>query len=322
MRSLHGKVVLVTGAARGIGEHTARQAAARGARVALVGLEPERLRALAAELEAGAPGRLVGPAVSWAEADVTSSAQLEAAAEQVAADLGGIDAVVANAGVAGRGTVATADVEAMAKTIEVNLVGVVRTVHATLPHVRARRGHYLLVASASSYLAMPGMIDYAASKAGVEHFGNGLRMEVAHLGVTVGSAHPIWIDTDMVRDARSDLPAFEQALRDMPGPLGRTVPVEACAAQLVDAIERRRTRVHVPRSMAVLSALRTVANSRLAQRLTTRGVDVPAMEAQVRALGRSHGRTSVLAAVDADAAAAGSTDPGATGPAGPTPRAS
>jgi NAD(P)-dependent dehydrogenase (short-subunit alcohol dehydrogenase family) len=299
MRTLHGKVVLITGAARGIGEHTARLAAARGARVALVGLEPERLERLAEELEAAQGGRGGGPVAMWARADVTRSEELEAAAAGAVAQLGGIDVVVANAGIAGRGTVATADIEAMAKVIEVNLVGVVRTVHATLPHVRARRGHYLLVSSASSFLVMPGMIDYAASKAAVEHFGTGLRVELAHTGVTVGTAHPIWIDTDMVRDARADLPVFEDALREMPGPLGRTVSVEACARAFVDGIERRRRKVHVPRSMAAFSALRALFASRFGDRLVTRSVDVDAMEEQVRVLGRSYGRHAAVAPVDA-----------------------
>jgi NAD(P)-dependent dehydrogenase (short-subunit alcohol dehydrogenase family) len=299
MRTLHGKVVLVTGAARGIGEHTARLAAERGARVALVGLEPERLASLAAELEAAHGGRTASPVAIWSPADVTSTPELEAAAASAVEQLGGIDVVVANAGIAGRGTVATANIEAMAKVVEVNLIGVMRTVHATLPHMIARRGHYLLISSASSFLVMPGMIDYAASKAAVEHFGTGLRLELAHTGATVGTAHPIWIDTDMVRDARADLPVFDTSLRQMPGPLGRTISVGDCARALVGGIERRKRKVHIPRSMVVFSALRTVLNGPLGDRLVRGSVDVRAMEEQVRALGRSYGRTAAVAPVDA-----------------------
>jgi short-subunit dehydrogenase len=289
VQTLHGKVVLITGAARGIGAETARLAAARGARVALVGLEPERLEPLAGELAAGTRGPHL-----WARADVTDSASLEAAAQRCVQELGGIDVVVANAGIAGRGTVATASIEAMAAVVDVNLTGVIRTVHATLPAITERRGHLLLMSSASSFLAMPGLSDYAGAKAGVEQFGNALRLEVAHRGVTVGTAHPIWIDTDMVRDAQDDMPAFAEALQTLPGPLGRTISVEACAAALVDGIERRRKRVYVPRSLAVLQALRTLVNSSLGQRvyLAGRNVDVAALEAQTSALGRSFGRNS------------------------------
>jgi short-subunit dehydrogenase len=292
-QTLHGRTILITGAARGIGAQTARLAAKRGARLALVGLEPERLEDLAGEL---------GPRHCWAACDVTDSAELQRAVEEVLTCTGGIDVVVANAGIAGRGTVATASVEAMAKTIDVNLTGVIRTVHATLPAVRERRGHYLLVASVAAFAALPGMAAYAASKAGVEHFGGALRMEVAHTGVTVGTAHPSWIDTDMVRDARDDLPAFRRALLRAPGPLGATTSVEACAEAFLDGIERRRRRVYVPRTIAVVQALRTLINSGPGQRAALRRIDVPQMEAEVRALGRDYGRTSAAQAVTDDPA--------------------
>src|SRR5690349_9391031 len=94
---LSGKAVLVTGAARGIGEHTARALASRGARVALVGLEAERLEALAGEL---------GPEHRWFEADVTDQDAIDAAVAGAVDAFGGLDVVLANAGVANNNTVA------------------------------------------------------------------------------------------------------------------------------------------------------------------------------------------------------------------------
>jgi NAD(P)-dependent dehydrogenase (short-subunit alcohol dehydrogenase family) len=282
---LDGKVVLVTGAARGIGEATARLAAAAGARLALVGLEPERLAALAAEL---------GPGHAHAGCDVTDQSTVDAAVASTVDALGRIDIVLANAGIASHGTVAVTPVEALARTIEVNLVGVVRTVHATLPHVVAARGYYLLVSSAAAFTALPGMAAYCASKAGVEQFGNALRLEVAHLGVAVGTAHPIWIDTDMVRDARDDLPSFRRTLARLPWPVGTVVPVGRCAQSLVDGMVRRRRRVYVPRSMGAVQALRTLVLGPVGEAVLRRGAreSVPAMEAEVRALGRAFGRHS------------------------------
>ncbi|GAA2361823.1 SDR family oxidoreductase [Dactylosporangium salmoneum] len=279
-RSLSGQVVLVTGAARGIGEHTARLAAARGAKLALVGLEPDRLRALAEELDA-----------AWFAADVTDQASMAAAVEGVLAKYGRIDAVVANAGVASRGTMATGDVEALVRTVEVNLVGVMRTAAACLPHLIASRGYLLIVASAASFAALPGMAPYCASKAGVEHFGNAVRLEVAHHGVAVGTAHPSWIDTDLVRDAKDDLPAFKDTLRRLPPPMGSTTSVERCAAAFVDALERRRRKVFVPRSVFLMYWFRTLLNSRLAERVVEAQArrSVPLMEEQVRTLGRGFG---------------------------------
>jgi NAD(P)-dependent dehydrogenase (short-subunit alcohol dehydrogenase family) len=284
--SLDGKVVLITGAARGIGEHTARLAAARGARLALIGLEPRLLAAVAGDL----PGRHF-----WAEADVTDQASLDAAVAGAREALGGIDAVVANAGVANIGTVASGPVDALVRTIEVNLLGVVRTVAATLPAVTERRGYYLLISSAAAFTALPGMAAYCASKAGVEHFGTALRLELAHKGVKVGTAHPSWIDTDLVRDIRSDLPTFHETLGKLPWPMGSTTTVEACAKAMVDAIERRRRRIYVPRPVGLVQALRTVVTGPLADRAIGRAArtSVPRLEEQARGLGRAFGAHSM-----------------------------
>jgi NAD(P)-dependent dehydrogenase (short-subunit alcohol dehydrogenase family) len=252
VKSLAGKVVFLTGAARGIGEHTARLALAQGAKVALTGLEPERLEELAREL---------GPCAIWFECDVTDSDSLERAVSGTVHAFGGIDVVVANAGVGTYMTVSLSTADSLAKTIEINLLGVMRTVSATLPHVVERRGYLLLVASASAFAAMPGMSAYGASKAGVEQFGNVLRQEVASKDVGVGVAYPCWIDTDMVRDLRAQMPTFDRIHATLPGPLGSYTSVDACAKAFVTAMTRRSRRVYVPRSLAMMSALRTVVLS-------------------------------------------------------------
>jgi NAD(P)-dependent dehydrogenase (short-subunit alcohol dehydrogenase family) len=282
---LRGRVVLVTGAARGIGEAVAREVVVRGGRVALVGLEPERLQALSHEL---------GPEHFWAEADVTDQSSLDKAVTGAVEQLGGIDAVVANAGIANTGTVATNPPDALARTIEVNLIGVIRTVSATLPHVVARRGHYLLVASAASFASSPGLAAYCASQACVEHFGDAFRLEVAHQGVTVGTAHPIWIDTDLVRDAKEDLPIFRKSIEATPGPLGRQIDVQTCARLFVDGIERRRPKVFVPPSLALVFHARALLTSGWARRYLAREAarSVPQLEEQVRRLGRAFGTHS------------------------------
>ncbi|MFL5537750.1 MAG: SDR family oxidoreductase [Longimicrobiaceae bacterium] len=286
--SISGKVVLITGPARGIGEETARQLAARGARLSLVGMEPERLAALAGELGAGH---------AWFECDVTDQAALDRAAAGTADALGGIDVVVANAGIASNGSVAVTPVEVLARVIEVNLTGVVRTVKTTLPHVTGRKGYYLLVSSAAALAALPGLSAYAASKSGVEFFGNALRLEVAHKGVAVGTAHPAWIDTDMVRDTRRDLESFNALLRTLPGPFGSYTSVQACAAAFVDGIERRARKVFVPKSLGPLSAVRQLFMSRLSDRFSARTARriIPRLEREVEALGRSFGEHCVEA---------------------------
>ncbi|MCA1614994.1 MAG: SDR family oxidoreductase [Acidobacteria bacterium] len=282
---LEGKVVFITGPARGIGAETARRLASRGARLSLVGLEPELLAALASEL---------GEGHVWFECDVTDQAALGRAAAGTVEALGRIDVVIANAGVACNGTVAVGPVEALVRTIDVNLTGVVRTVCATLAHVVESRGYYLLVSSAAALAPFPGISTYAAAKSGVEQFGNVLRLELAHKGVAVGVAHPSWIDTDMVRDAREDLAGFSEMLGKLPGPFGRVTPLGDCAEAFVRAVERRKRKVYVPRTLAAAAVLRQLFMSPLADYLMGRQTrkTLPRVEAEVRALGRSFGAHS------------------------------
>jgi NAD(P)-dependent dehydrogenase (short-subunit alcohol dehydrogenase family) len=285
-QSLNGKVILITGAARGIGERSARLAAAKGAKLALVGLEGERLRALAQEL----PGEHAA-----FEADVTDQGALEDAVARTVERFGGIDVVVANAGIASNGTIAITPADVVARVIEVNLLGVVRTVSATLPHVTARRGYVLIVSSAAAFTALPGMAPYCASKAGVEHFANALRLEVAHKGVAVGSLHPSWIDTDLVRDQKAELSVFAEALDALPWPMGETTSLDECAAAVVDGIERRRRRIYVPRTVGLVQNLRALVNSAVGDVPIRRRarVMVPRLESEVQGLGRFFGAQSV-----------------------------
>jgi NAD(P)-dependent dehydrogenase (short-subunit alcohol dehydrogenase family) len=286
-RSLSGRSVLITGAARGIGAELARAAVARGASVALVGLEPELLASLADEL---------GPGSLWVEADVTDPTALGAAVRRTVDTFGGLDVVVANAGIAPLGTVATSSARALACTVEVNLTGAMLTAHAALPEVTKRQGHVLLISSAAAFTVLPGMAAYCASKAGLERFGDVLRLEVAHTGVTVASAHPTWVDTDMVRDTDAALPGFAGTRSKLPGPLGAATSVEDCARALADNLETRGRRVFVPRSVGVVSALRQVVTGAIAEKLLLHVARsrVPQFERDVAALdGRAFGAHSV-----------------------------
>ncbi|MFL6093994.1 MAG: short-chain dehydrogenase/reductase [Blastococcus sp.] len=285
--SLAGKSVLITGAARGIGAELARKAAARGARVALVGLEPERLAALAGKL---------GPEHLWVEADVTDAEALKTAVQRTVDTFGGLDIAVANAGIAPLTTVYTASAHSLARTIEVNLIGSMLTAHAALPEVAKRRGHILLISSAAAFTVLPGMSAYCAAKAGLERFGDALRLEVAHRGVTVASAHPTWIDTDLVRDTEAALPTFARSRKQLPGPLGAYTSVEDCAEALVENLETRRRRVFVPGSVAVVSALRQMVTGAVAEKvaLLVSAKRVPQLERDIRALnGQEFGTNSV-----------------------------
>jgi NAD(P)-dependent dehydrogenase (short-subunit alcohol dehydrogenase family) len=241
-----GKVVLITGAARGIGAEAARQLYAKGAQVSLVGIEPELLEQRAQEL---------GPRAAWFEADVTDTDALRRSVDATVERFGGIDVVIANAGIAPIGTVATIDPDAFERTIEINLLGVWRTVRATLPYVVERRGYVLPIASLAAAVHMPLMAHYAATKAGVEAFSNSLRGELAHTGAKVGVAYFSFIDTDMVRESLDESPA--KLLREnTPGPISGVSSVESAGRAIVRAIERRARKAYAPRWVPIPLALR------------------------------------------------------------------
>jgi NAD(P)-dependent dehydrogenase (short-subunit alcohol dehydrogenase family) len=107
-----------------------------------------------------------------------------------------------------------------------------------------RRGYVLIVSSLAAYAAVPGLAPYNAANAAVEHFANALRLEVAYRGVDVGSAHMSWIDTPLVQEAKSDLPAFREMLSKLPGPLSKTTSVEACGEAFVKGIEARKRQIN------------------------------------------------------------------------------
>src|ERR671914_2692946 len=227
--SVKGKTVLITGAARGIGAESARRLAARGANVALAGLEPGELPRVAAQC---------GTNAAWFECDVTDTGALERAVEGTVDRFGGIDVVMANAGIATPGMTRSIDPRAFERTVEINLMGVWRTVRSCLPHVIERQGYVLVIASLAAALHSPGMAPYAASKAGAEAFANSLRSEVKRLGVDVGVGYFGFIDTDMVRGADAH-PGLGQMRSDAPGPVRKTYPVSAVGKAVVEGMERR-----------------------------------------------------------------------------------
>jgi NAD(P)-dependent dehydrogenase (short-subunit alcohol dehydrogenase family) len=281
MSKLKGQVVLITGGARGVGAATARRLVAQGAKVVLVDLDREPLAALEAELGAGHATAIAG--------DVCSLADMEAAVAHAVATFGGLDVVMANAGIASYGSVLAVDPATFRRVVDVNLTGVFHTVRAALPALIERKGYVLVVSSLAAYAASPGLVAYHASKAGAEHFANALRPEVGYLGVKVGSAHMSWIDTPLVQDAKKDLTAFQKMLETLPGPLGRTTSVEACAEAFADGIAKRRTRISVPRWVNAIRWLKPLLTTPLLERETARHARtiVPLMDQEVLALGRS-----------------------------------
>ncbi|MEU6115753.1 SDR family oxidoreductase [Streptomyces sp. NPDC047117] len=233
-RTLEGQVVVVTGAARGVGELLARKLSARGAKLALVGLEPDELKKVAASLH--------GEAAHW-HADVTDHEALARIAQEVKAHFGKVDAVVANAGVATGGPFVDSDPVAWRRVIEVNLIGGAVTGRAFLPVLMESRGYFLQIASLAAITPAPMMTAYCASKSGVEAFAHSLRAEVGHKGVKVGVGYLSWTDTDMVRGADQD-DVMRELRQRLPWPSNKTYPLGPAVDRIVAGIERRSAHVY------------------------------------------------------------------------------
>ena len=271
-RDLAGQVVVITGAARGIGACTARRLAARNAQVALLGLEPGELASVSAQC---------GPHSRWWQVDVTDERALASAGAEVRDAYGRIDVVVANAGIAVGGPFIHSDPGTFARVIEVNLLGSVATARAFLPALLESQGYLLQVASLAALTPAPMMAAYCASKAGVEAFAHAVRAEVAHRGVRVGVAYLSWTDTDMVRGADEN-PALRQMRAGLPFPASRTSPAGAVADALVGGIARRAPRVYGQRWLPPMQLARGVAPL-ISARLAARAM--PEMEARWLAAG-------------------------------------
>jgi NAD(P)-dependent dehydrogenase (short-subunit alcohol dehydrogenase family) len=289
MGSVNGKVALITGGANGIGAEVARRLHDKGAKVVLTDLDEIQLKSTAA--------RFGEDRVLTVVADVRQLSDMQAAADKAIERFGGIDIVIANAGIATYGSVLQVDPEAFRTLIDVNIGGVFNTVRAALPSVIDRRGYVLVVSSGAAYLALPGIAAYNTSKAGVEHFANALRLELAHRGVDVGSAHMSWIDTPLVRESKADLATAKEMLAAMPGPLGKTTSVEQCGRAFLEGIEGRKRQINCPRWVGLVRWLKPLLTSRAGEapaRKTALNL-LPRLDAEVAALGRSmSARTDAL----------------------------
>jgi len=243
---VNGRTVFITGAARGIGAATAERLHAKGANVALVGLEPERLEQLASRL---------GERAAWFEADVTDYDALERAVSNTVERFGALDVAIANAGIAYVGSLATAPMEHVERTLAVNFLGVWRTDRAVIKHVMERKGYLLNIASLAAVSHAPLMGPYTASKAGVEALTDALRQETLPSGGRVGCAYFGFIDTDLVRGSFAQ-PSANAMMSRAPGFIRNPVPLSRAVDAIESGIEHRAARLWAPRWVGAMLTLR------------------------------------------------------------------
>jgi NAD(P)-dependent dehydrogenase (short-subunit alcohol dehydrogenase family) len=293
--SVDSKVALVTGGARGIGLATARDLVARGAHVAIVGLDPDATAKAASGL---------GDQAIAVAADVTDAAAMTRVVETVVDRLGRLDIVVANAGVApSPATTRTMNPSEFERVIDVNVLGVYRTVRPALPHVIANRGHVVVVASVYAFVNGVLMSPYAMSKAAVEQFGRSLRAELTQHGASAGVAYFGFIDTAMVRDGFGS-PLAQRFEATFPRVLRGRLDPSVAGRVMVAGIERRAPRVVAPERWVVYSLLRGLLNPSLDRR-TERNTAIQAIlhdaEDQTRVLSTRSGTSDEVQELVEDA---------------------
>lgn len=248
---LNGKVALVTGAARGIGFETARQLHGRGASVAIVDLDRQ---------DAVEAAERIGDRGLGLDADVTDLRAMELIVGEVVERFGGLDIVVANAGIAPPPRpMATIGNEVFERVVEVDLMGVWRTVRPALPQVIERGGHVVVVASVYAFINGVMAAPYAMAKAGVEQLGRALRAELRPHGASASVAYFGFIDTKMVQDTFAD-PIAIKVEEAFPNFVTKRLQPEQAGAAIVRGIERRAPRIIAPRWWTAWSVMRGVIN--------------------------------------------------------------
>ncbi|MFG2562617.1 SDR family NAD(P)-dependent oxidoreductase [Streptomyces sp. NPDC048496] len=220
MSELSGLKALVTGGASGIGLATALLLAERGAEVAVLDLDPTA----------------VDKPLRGYVADVSDDASVRAAVTAAAEDLGGLDLLVNNAGIGAVGTVEDNDDAQWHRVFDVNVVGMVRTTRAALPHLRSSP-HAAVVntCSIAATAGLPQRALYSASKGAVLSLTLAMAADHVHEGIRVNCVNPGTADTPWVGrllDQAAD-PAAERAALDTRQPMGRLVTAGEVAAAIV-----------------------------------------------------------------------------------------
>lgn len=269
--SLAGKVALVTGGSRGLGAATARRLTNEGARVFVV------------DLHSPGADQGIDERVTVLRGDVTDLAAMSGAVEETVEKGGRLDIVIANAGVAARGATLRASAPPrIDQLLDVNVRGVLNTVHASLPRIIESKGRLVLLSSVFAYVNGTGTVPYAMSKAAVEQLGRGLRVELAAHGVSVTTAYFALIDTDMIRQSVDEDPAARALLNGLPKMLHKRISPEEAAHAIVAGLRRGDARVVRPRRWSAVSAVR--------------GVLAPVMDARMAGDGKVQ---SIVASLDA-----------------------
>ncbi len=241
-RNFQSRIVLVSGAAGGLGTALCERFAAAGAHIVALDTSGERLDALVRTLRAGGAQALAVPA------DITDARACQQAVDAALAQFGAIDLLINNAGISHRSLLAQTDAAVIRRVMDVNFFGAVNLTLAALPHLLARRGAIVAISSVAGFAPLIGRTGYSASKHALHGFFDSLRTEVSEAGIDVTLVCPSFIRTGIAAAASDGAGAAVSTPRVMTG--GESLPEEvaqrvfdaACAGQallLPDATARK-----------------------------------------------------------------------------------
>ena len=229
---VNGKVIVITGGARGIGFATAKTLHQLGAKVAIGDVDEAAVKESGADLDVGFYSRL----------DVTDRQSFTTFLDDVERELGPIDVLVNNAGIAPAGRFVDEPDEVTQRTIAINIFGVILgTKLAAERMVKRRKGHIINIASLAAVTAVPGIATYVATKHAVLGYTDTARLELRGTGVTLSAVMPTLTNTAMI-DGAASVPGF------------RNAEPEDIAAGIVGLIEKPKPRLAVTRAAGLLTA--------------------------------------------------------------------
>ena len=225
---------LVTGASKGIGRAVSEELVRRGAKVGMVARNEDELRAVAEQV-----GGIPLPA------DIADAAAIERAAGEFAEKAGGLNLVIANAGIARYAPFADQDLADVEQMTTINVLGTIYTARACLNHMLDQgKGHIVVVSSGAGLRAFPGAAVYGATKAANRGFAEALRHELSGTGVSVTTVFPGEIETDLHTGRREGLPDWRKSDDEL--------PVAAAVEAILAGIEGDKRNVYVPREVRFL----------------------------------------------------------------------